>query len=115
MLFICYTFINKFQTRFFVFVKVLTQKWDIIQLSFWIHVTITLYKLYWTVIRFVWVSANFGSCTVVSVNGTLVEDKMRKFKGECANFNFNKKCPIYTHHRASAKFTINSLEADYSV
>jgi hypothetical protein len=63
----------------------------------------------------VWVSANFGSCTVVSVNGTLVEDKMRKFKGECANFNFNKKCPIYTHDRASAKFTINSHEADYSV
>jgi hypothetical protein len=102
-----------FKPVFFVFVKVLAQKWNIIQLSFYILVTINLYKIYLTVIRFVWVSANFGSCTVVSVNGTLVEDKMRKLEG--ANFNFNKKCPIYTHHRASAKFSINSHEADYSV
>jgi hypothetical protein len=28
-----------------------------------------------TVIRFVWVSAKFATCTVVSVNGTLVEAK----------------------------------------
>ncbi len=35
------------------------------------------------VIRFVWVSAKFGTCTVVSVNVTHVEDKMRRFKGEC--------------------------------
>jgi hypothetical protein len=61
------------------------------------------------------VSAKFGSCTVVSINGTLVEDKMRKFKGECANFNLNKKCPIYTHHRESTTFNINSHEVDYSV
>ncbi len=31
----------------------------------------------------------------MSVNGTLVEDKMRTFKGECSQFSFNK-CPIYT-------------------
>jgi hypothetical protein len=31
------------------------------------------------------VSAKFGTCTVVSVNGTLVEDIMRRFKGECAH------------------------------
>jgi hypothetical protein len=31
----------------------------------------------YTVIRFVRVSAKFGTCTVVSVNGTLVEGKMR--------------------------------------
>ncbi len=50
----------------------------------------------YTEIRFVWVSAKFGtSCTVVSVNGALVEDKMRRFNGECAHFIFNK-CPIYT-------------------
>jgi hypothetical protein len=26
----------------------------------------------------------------VSVDGTLAEDKMRGFKGECAHFSFNK-------------------------
>jgi hypothetical protein len=68
----------------------------------------------YTVIRFVWVSAKFGTCTVVSVNGTLVEHKMRRFKGECAHFVFNKY-PIYTHDGASAKFSTNSHETDYSV
>ncbi len=67
-----------------------------------------------TVIRFLWVSAKFGTCTVVSLNGTLVEDKMRRFKGECAHFSFNK-CPIYTHDGAGAKFSTNSHETDYSV
>ncbi len=32
-----------------------------------------------TVIRFVWVSAKFGTCTVVTENGTLVEAKMCSF------------------------------------
>ncbi len=32
----------------------------------------------------------------MSENGTFFEDKMRRFKGECAYFSF-KKCPIYTH------------------
>ncbi len=50
----------------------------------------------------------------MSVNGTKVEDKMRRFKGECAQFIFNK-CPIYTHDGASAKFRTNSQETDYSV
>jgi hypothetical protein len=45
----------------------------------------------------------------VNVNATLVEDKMRTFKGECAQFRFNK-CPIYTHDGASAKFSTNSQE-----
>ncbi len=67
-----------------------------------------------TVIRFMWVSAKFGTCTVVSVNGTLVENKMRRFKGECEHFSFNK-CPIYTHDGASAKFNTNSHETDNSV
>jgi hypothetical protein len=67
-----------------------------------------------TVIHFVWVSAKFGTCTVMSVNGTIVEDKMRGFKGECAHVSFNK-CPIYTQDSASVKFGINSHETDNSV
>ncbi len=47
------------------------------------------------------------------VNGTLVEDKMRRFQGECEHFRFNK-CPIYTHDGASAKFSTNSHEMDNS-
>ncbi len=56
--------------------------------------------------------AKFGG-TVVSVNGTLVEDKMRGFKGECAHFSFNN-FPIYTHDGASAKFSTDSQETDNS-
>ncbi len=43
-----------------------------------------------TVIRFVWFSAKFGTGIIVSINGTLFEDKMRRFMGECAHFSFNK-------------------------
>ncbi len=50
----------------------------------------------------------------MSVNGTLAEDKMRRFNGECAHLSF-KKCPIYTHDGASAKFSTNLQETDYSV
>jgi hypothetical protein len=60
------------------------------------------------------VSAKFGICTVVTVNRTLVEDKMHGFKGKWAHFSFNK-CPIYTHDSASAKFSTNSQETDNSV
>jgi hypothetical protein len=49
----------------------------------------------------------------VRVNGTVVEDIMRRFKGECEHFSFNK-CPIYTHDGASAKFNTNSQEMDNS-
>jgi hypothetical protein len=49
----------------------------------------------------------------VTVNETLVEDKMREFEGECAHFGLNK-CPIYTHDGASAKFSTNSQETDNS-
>ncbi len=55
--------------------------------------------------------AQLGTCTVVSVNRTLVKDKMRRFKGKCAHFSFNKG-PIYTQDGASAKFSTNSLETD---
>ncbi len=68
----------------------------------------------YTVNRFVWVSAKFGTCTVVSVNCTPVEDKMRWFEGECAHFSCSK-CPIYTLDGARAKFSTNSLETVYSV
>jgi hypothetical protein len=68
----------------------------------------------YTVIRFRWVSAKFGTCTVVSANGTFVEDKMRRFKGERAHFSFNK-CPSYTHDGANTKIRTNSHEPDYSV
>jgi hypothetical protein len=50
----------------------------------------------------------------VSVNGTLVEDKMRTFMGECAHFSFNK-FPIYAHDGASPKFSTNLQEMDNSV
>jgi hypothetical protein len=43
-----------------------------------------------TVIRFVQDSAKFGTCTFVRLNGTLVEDKMLRFKSKCAHFSFNK-------------------------
>ncbi len=49
----------------------------------------------------------------MSENRTLVEEKMRRVKGECANFSFNK-CPIYAHDGASAKFSTNSHETDNS-
>ncbi len=61
-----------------------------------------------------WVSAKFGTGTVVSVIGTLVEEKMCRFKGKCPHFSFNK-CPIYTHDGASAEFRTNSHEMDKSV
>ncbi len=69
---------------------------------------------YYTVIRFLWVSIKFGTCTVVSVNGTLVEDKMRRLTLESTHFIFNK-CPIYTHDGASAKFSTNLQETDYGL
>ncbi len=56
----------------------------------------------------------FATCTIVSVNGTHVEDKMCPFTLESKHFIFNK-CPIYTHDSASAKFSTNSQETDYSV
>ncbi len=49
----------------------------------------------------------------MSVKGTLIEDKMRRFKGECAQFSFNK-CLIYIHDGASFKFSTNSHEKDNS-
>jgi hypothetical protein len=66
-----------------------------------------------TVIRFLWVSAKFGTCTVVSVNGTPVEDKICTFTLESTHFFFNL-CPIYNHDGASVKFSTNSQETDYS-
>jgi hypothetical protein len=39
---------------------------------------------------------------------------MKTFKGECAQFSFNK-CLIYIHDSECAKFSINSHEIDNSV
>ncbi len=50
----------------------------------------------------------------MSVYETLVEDKMRRFKGECAQFSFSK-CHTYTHDGASANFGTNSHEADFGL
>ncbi len=58
-------------------------------------------------------SAIFGTCTVVSVNGTPVEAEMCTFTLESTHFIFNK-CPIYTHDGASAKFSTSWDETDYS-
>jgi hypothetical protein len=66
-----------------------------------------------TVIRFVQVSAKFGTCTVVNVIETLVEAKMCAFTLESTHFIFNK-CPIYTHDGVSAKISTNFQETDYS-
>ncbi len=66
-----------------------------------------------TFIRFVWVSAKFGICTVVGVNETLVEAKMCKFTLESTHIIVNK-CTIYKQDSASAKFRTNSHETDYS-
>ncbi len=66
-----------------------------------------------TVIRFVWISAIFGTCTLVSVNKTLVEAKMCTFTLDSTHFIFNK-WPIYTYDGASAKLSTNSQETDYS-
>ncbi len=45
----------------------------------------------------------------MSANGTLAEDKMLIFKGECAHFSLYKR-HIYTHDGASYKFSTNSHE-----
>ncbi len=66
-----------------------------------------------TVIHFMWVGAKFGTSTIVNVNGTLVESKMCTFTLESMHFIFNK-CPICTYDCASAKFSTNSHETDYS-
>ncbi len=63
---------------------------------------------------FLVVSAKFVTCTGVSVNGTLVEAKLCTFALECTHFIFNL-CPIYTNDGASAIFSTNSQETDYSV
>ncbi len=49
----------------------------------------------------------------MSANGTLAEDKMRRFKGDCVHFSFNKR-PINIHDGASYKYSTNSHETDNS-
>jgi hypothetical protein len=68
----------------------------------------------YTLIRFFLLNDKFGTCTVVRVNGTLVEDKLLRFEGLGSDFSL-KKCPFETHDCASAKFSTNSQETDNSV
>ncbi len=49
-----------------------------------------------TAIHFVWVIAKCRTCTIVSVNGTLVKDKICTFPLESMHFIY-LKCPIYAH------------------
>jgi hypothetical protein len=42
------------------------------------------------------VSAKFGTCTIVSVNGTLVEAKMCTFTLESSHFIFKKVSQLLT-------------------
>jgi hypothetical protein len=58
-------------------------------------------------------SVEFDTCTVVSVNETLVEAKMCTFALESTHFIFIRY-PIYTHDDASAKFSTYSNEMDNS-
>ncbi len=51
--------------------------------------------------------------TVESINETHVEDKLCTFTIEYTHFILSQ-CPIYTHEGASAKFSINLQEIDYS-
>jgi hypothetical protein len=85
--------------------------WDLLSPGFWDpssnqapYPFVPTLHLHCKPFRVSYCSAKFGTCTVVSVNGTLVEDNMRWFKGECAHFSFNKY-PIYTLNGASAKFS----------
>jgi hypothetical protein len=88
-------------------------------------VPISTFKCMWTiytfpgsvhkVIRFVLVSAKFGTCTVVSVNGTLVAAKMCTFTLESTHFIFNK-CPLYSTVQVqklalthTKRFTVNHI------
>ncbi len=59
------------------------------------------------VIHVVSISAKFDTCPVGGLNGTLVEDKIRTFLGDCDDFSFIHKCPIWTHDSTSAKFSTN--------
>jgi hypothetical protein len=49
-------------------------------------------------------SAKFGTCTILGLNGTLIEAQMFTFTLECTHFIFNK-CPIQAHDGANAKFS----------
>jgi hypothetical protein len=66
---------------------------------------------YFTVIRFVLVSAKFAY-TVLTVNGTIVEAKMCTFTLESPLFVFNR-CPICTHDCVSVLFSTSCDETDF--
>jgi hypothetical protein len=69
----------------------------------------------YTVIRFVWVSAKFGTFTVVSVNGALVEAKNANIHPWIFAFYLQQVLPIYTYDGASVKSGTILRETDYNV
>jgi hypothetical protein len=74
----------------------------------WIKLDCT--ELDCTVICYVSVSAKFGICTVVDLNGTLVEAKICTHCVPSGYFSF-----IKTHDGANAKFSFKEDNTDYSV
>ncbi len=71
-------------------------------------------SLHCTAIHFVSISAKFGICTVVGLNGRLLKLKYALGTLECAYFSFNK-CPLQTNDGANAKFSTNRDKMDCSV
>ncbi len=68
----------------------------------------------YTVIRFVRVSPKFGTYTVVSVNETLLEDKMCTSLSNLLILS-STSVPVILTTGESAKFSTNMKETDYSV
>ncbi len=62
----------------------------------------------YTVIRFVSISAKFGTCTVVSANGTLVEAKMCTFTLECTGM---EACSLLSVDISSFFFNLPLISA----
>ncbi len=68
----------------------------------------------YTVIRFVTISAEFGLCTMVGLNVTLVEAKMRIWDTWMCVFKFQQVSHLNPDGE-NAKFGKNWDETDYSV
>jgi hypothetical protein len=79
------------------------------------EIVFTLFARSYNVNRFVRISAKFGTCTVVSVNWTLVEDKMRRFKGEYTVHILAATIVLFTLYVDGARACTNSHETDNSV
>ena len=76
-----------------------TATWTLVLEAFLFLAHLTVLYMFCTVHN---VICEFGTCIVMSLNRTLVKDKMRTCKGECAQFSFSK-CPIDSHGGAGAE------------